>query len=84
MDWFKPGSLSTYLEGRPRLPGVEAMSPHSEKMAPLWTNSSNLGREKGYVRTFPNCSSATLHSSAPTSTPYPFFGMATPSEEEDA
>lgn len=34
--------LSTYLGGRPPLPVVAATSPHSEKMAPLWTDSSNL------------------------------------------
>ncbi|KAL0622740.1 LOW QUALITY PROTEIN: hypothetical protein AAY473_006328, partial [Plecturocebus cupreus] len=45
-DRFKPGFLSTYLGDRPHLPEVAAMSQHSEKTAPLWTNSSNLGRER--------------------------------------
>lgn len=53
-DRSKPGSLWTYLGDRPRLPRVVAMSQHSEKMAPLWTSSSNLGGERCYMRSFPH------------------------------
>lgn len=83
-DRSKPGSLWTYLGDRPRLPRVVAMSQHSEKTAPLWTSSSNLGGERCYMRSFPHCSLASLPRSAPTSAPYPLFGTAMPLEEEDA
>ena len=54
MDKCKPGSLSTYLGGRPHLPPVVAMSQHSEKTAPPWRDSGNLGGERNYMSSFPH------------------------------
>lgn len=82
MDRSKAGSLSTYLGGRPLLPTVEAVSQHSEKMAPLWTNSSNLGGEKDYVKSFPHCPPAPLPSSVPTSPLHPLWGTAGPQRKK--
>lgn len=82
MNRPKPSSLSTYLGGRPHLPAVVAMSQHSEKMAPLWTDSSNLGRERDDMRSFLHSTSAPLPSPAPTSTPRPPNGTAVPSEDK--